>query len=130
MAVVYCDGQYLIGRRPSHVRQGGLWEFPGGKILPGETVEQAAMRECREETDLTVQALDCLRVVEQLYDGGADGSDQHPPYAVKISFIACRPVSLSAEPKSPFRWVAANELADYPFPAANTEIIRQLAQQA
>lgn len=47
-------GRLLIARRPDHKRHGGLWEFPGGKVDPGETLAQATARELREELGLTV----------------------------------------------------------------------------
>jgi mutator protein MutT len=128
VAVVHWEGQYLIGRRPPHVRQGGLWEFPGGKILPGETVEQAAIRECQEETGLAVQALGCLRVVEHRYNDSPSGSPGTEPYTVRIAFIACQPVGGRAAPKSRFRWVAAEQLARCEFPAANAEVIAELVR--
>jgi 8-oxo-dGTP pyrophosphatase MutT (NUDIX family) len=106
-----------------------LWEFPGGKILPGETVEQAARRECREETDLDVRALGCLRVVEHRYNDSPSASTGTEPYAVRISFIACQPVGGWAAPKSPFRWVDADQLVRCEFPAANAEVIDLLVRQ-
>lgn len=53
-AVVRRDGRYLLGRRPDHKRHGGLWEFPGGKLLEGESRLEAARRELAEELDLEV----------------------------------------------------------------------------
>ena len=54
VAVVVRDGRVLIARRPDHVHQGGLLEFPGGKVEPGETVQAALVREIAEETGLRV----------------------------------------------------------------------------
>ena len=48
------DGRFLIARRPAHKMYGGLWEFPGGKINPDETAEQALCREFREELDIAI----------------------------------------------------------------------------
>lgn len=50
IAVVQRGEQFLIGQRPLGVALAGLWEFPGGKVLPGESPEAAAVRECQEET--------------------------------------------------------------------------------
>jgi mutator protein MutT len=56
-AVVQRDGKYLVCQRPPEKRHGGLWEFPGGKLEPGETLEQAAHRELIEELGVTVTAV-------------------------------------------------------------------------
>ncbi len=56
-AVVESDGRVLLGRRPAHKRHGGLWEFPGGKMLPGEGDEDAARRELDEELGLEVTGI-------------------------------------------------------------------------
>ena len=53
-AVIVRDNRYLVCQRPEHKRHGGLWEFPGGKIEPGETFLEAATRELKEELNLTV----------------------------------------------------------------------------
>ena len=55
IAVVEQHGQFLIGQRPADVALGGLWEFPGGKVEPGELPVNAAIRECLEETGLVVR---------------------------------------------------------------------------
>jgi A/G-specific adenine glycosylase len=64
VAVVRRNGRYLIGKRPTSGLLGGLWEFPGGKIEPGETHEQALVREVREETGLEVSVGACIATVD------------------------------------------------------------------
>ena len=56
-AVILREGRYLVCRRPVHKRHGGLWEFPGGKLEPGESLLEAARREMREELDLEAVAV-------------------------------------------------------------------------
>ncbi|HSG49130.1 MAG TPA: NUDIX domain-containing protein, partial [Longimicrobiales bacterium] len=51
-AVIHRDGRYLVGRRPDDKRHGGLWEFPGGKLDPGESWLEAARRELSEELEM------------------------------------------------------------------------------
>ena len=111
-------GQVLLARRPAHLHQGGLWEFPGGKIESGESVQQALRREVHEELGLTVEQaqplirfpfqypdkrvfLDVWRVVR--YHGQAHGREGQA-----------------------LNWVALGELDRFDFPAANYAIIAAL----
>jgi mutator protein MutT len=117
IAVVEQQGQFLIGRREAGVALAGLWEFPGGKVEAGETPAAAAVRECREETGLSV-------VVVGEYDR-ARHSYAHGE--VELHFFACRPVEPGQTPHARFRWVAAAELSRYEFPAANAALVKRLA---
>lgn len=117
IAVVEHDGRFLIGQRPDGVPLAGLWEFPGGKIEAGETADEAAVRECREEAGLVVQPLFHYPAVDHEYSHGA----------VALEFIGCGLVNREQpEPLPPFRWVERGELAQYEFPQANRALIRQL----
>ena len=62
-AIIKDGGKYLVGRRAAHKTQGGLWEFMGGKIEPGETPEEALQRECREELALEIEG---LRIIDSV----------------------------------------------------------------
>lgn len=120
IAVVEHDGCFLIGQRPPGVPLAGLWEFPGGKIEPGETPAAAAIRECREEAGLDVEAISEYPKEVQQYDHGA----------VHLHFIACRVSSAaSIDPLPPFRWVARAALADHAFPAGNRNLLKLLNAQ-
>jgi 8-oxo-dGTP diphosphatase len=117
IAVVEQAGSFLIGQRPPGTALAGLWEFPGGKIEPGESAEAAAVRECLEETGLAVEPLFRYPQHVQQYDHDR----------VQLSFVACRlsPATQSV-PREPFRWVARQELAKYDFPVGNRGLLQQL----
>ncbi len=113
VAVVQTSGRYLIGQRPPGKPLAGKWEFPGGKILLGETPEAAAKRECLEETGLEVLVVAPFPEVVHQYDHGA----------VRLHFFSCSPIDPASEPRDPFRWVEAAELGDYEFPEANQSLV-------
>ena len=103
-AVVVRQGRYLVGRRPRAKRHGGLWEFPGGKVDPGETPADALRRELWEELELVVD-----RVQETLW--------QAPDTAAgfRIRFVAAT-TSSDAEPRllehEAIGWFRPDELAE------------------
>lgn len=104
-AVVQRDGRYLICQRAAHKRHGGLWEFPGGKLEPSETLLDAARRELAEELDLTVLGVDeCVFTV-------AD-----PGSHFVIDFV---PTTIEGEPTclehQHLDWVPLDGLFAFPF---------------
>ena len=119
-AVVEEDGRFLVTRRQQGVHLAGMWEFPGGKIDPVETHEQALRREMREELDVDV---DVGGLVFHTTHGYADRS-------VALYFYRCvrrgtpRPL-LGQE----MRWVARGELASLGFPPADEQLITLLMTQ-
>jgi len=116
VAVVEHKGRFLVGQRPLNVPLAGYWEFPGGKIEPGESPEEAAVRECREEAGIDVDVVETYPVHEQQYEHGS----------VRLHFLACQPVGTLSTPSVPFRWVARRELAELQFPAGNRQLIESL----
>ena len=118
VAVVEQDGRYLIGRRPHGVPLSGLWEFPGGKVEPGETPREAAARECLEETGCEVRVRSAYPIVDHQYDHGR----------VLLHCFDCVPVDPGKPPRPPFEWVAATKLGELSFPAANAAIIERLTR--
>ena len=110
------QGRVLISQRPAHVHQGGLWEFPGGKLEPGETVVNALRREIHEELGITVQAArPLIRIVHD-----------YPDKAVlldvwRVDDFTGNPAGCEGQA---IEWVVVENLGDYSFPAANTPIIK------
>ncbi|MGZ5029410.1 MAG: Nudix family hydrolase [Methylobacter sp.] len=109
------EGKILISHRHAALHQGGLWEFPGGKIEPSETTESALARELNEELSITVTEASPLITIRHRY----------PDRFVQLNVFLVE--QFSGEAKSlegqPFKWVAPAELEHYAFPAANQPII-------
>ena len=116
VAVVVHDGRVLIGRRPAGLPLAGFWEFPGGKMAPGETPSEAAERECHEETGLEVAVVGTYGVEQYDYTHGP----------VRIHFLAAAPRHGDRRPREPFRWVPVAELHRYRFPPANQRVLKEL----
>jgi mutator protein MutT len=117
IAVVAHEGRYLIGLRPEGVPLAGYWEFPGGKIRPGESPADAAVRECLEETGVRVRVLGEYPQATHDYE--------HAP--VRLHFFACEPVLSPPRTLPPrLRWATAAELGEYRFPPANAGIVERL----
>jgi len=108
-------GEILLAQRPDHLHQGGLWEFPGGKLEAGETVLQALARELREEVAITLQQAQPLIRIPYHY----------PEHSVLLD--VWQVVSFEGEPRGqegqPIRWVTPEQLSDYALPAANRPIV-------
>jgi mutator protein MutT len=117
IAVVEHQGRFLIGQRPAGVPLAGLWEFPGGKVEPGETPESAAIRECREETGLEVVVVGEYLRHEEVYDHAQ----------VDLRFFRCLPLAAEVSPAFPYRWVERSQLASYTFPAGNRGLLQAIA---
>lgn len=116
VAVVWNEqGQILIDRRPQQGLLGGLWEFPGGKIEPDETVEECIRRELQEELAIEVQVGDRLITIEHTYTH------------FKVTLNVFHGLHVAGDPQTiecdEVRWVEVNELEQFPFPKANIQII-------
>lgn len=123
-AVIYdAAGRILLARRPEDKHQGGLWEFPGGKVEEGEPVEAALARELEEELGIRVeQARPLIQV-----------SHDYPDKRVLLDVWEVTAFSGEAHGAEgqPLAWVTPRELGNYEFPAANRPIVRaaQLPRQ-
>jgi 8-oxo-dGTP diphosphatase len=121
VAVVEHDGRFLVGLRPAGKPLAGLSEFPGGKVHPGETPAEAAERECREETGLSVVVGDPYPIVKHDYPHGR----------LTLHFFRCilaEPI-VDATPIEPFCWVGHEELARLEFPEANRALLEALRRR-
>ena len=109
------DGNILISLRHDAAHQGGLWEFPGGKVEPGESVEQALTRELKEELDISVHELSPLIKIKHQY------SDLNVLLDVwKVSHFLGKAIGCEGQQ---IKWVRPAQLTDYSFPKANIPII-------
>jgi 8-oxo-dGTP diphosphatase len=117
-AIIKDGDRYLVGQRAANKSQGGLWEFIGGKIEPGETLEQALARECREELDLEIEN-EC--VIDSVIH-------EYPEKTIRLTLISCSPKSGSI-PKAlehqQIKWVTRAEMDALDFAPADRELIRK-----
>lgn len=118
-AVIRGDARVLIARRPATVDQGGLWEFPGGKLAPYETGFEALKRELGEELGIQIRRAQPLIRVHHEYP------DKHILLDVwQVHDYEGDPYGREGQP---VRWVEVDDLPNYPFPAANLPILRAVA---
>lgn len=120
-ALIWRGERFLACQRPAHKARGLLWEFVGGKVEPGETQEEALIRECREELAITVVPRDIFMEVTHKY----------PDLTVHLTlFNAELP---EGEPQAlehnDLRWVTVAEMDELPFCPADEEILERLKQQ-
>ncbi len=120
---VISDGanKILVARRAEHVHQGGLWEFPGGKVEANETVQQALCRELAEELAIAVQCCEPLLTIAHDY---ADKS-----VLLDVWWISEFSGTPQGREGQPLCWVVGGELRSLTFPAANQPIIDAIEQK-
>ena len=120
IGVVHRNGKVLIALRPADGLLGNLWEFPGGKRQPGETLDQCCRREIKEETDLDVEVTETFAIVPHAYTH----------FRITLHAFHCRYTGGRAQPRTSqaIRWVTLDELDDYAFPKANKQIIAALRE--
>ena len=117
-ALIWQGEKFMICQRPAHKARGLLWEFVGGKVEPGETKEQALIRECREE----------LAVVLTVGDVFMDVTHEYPDLTVHLTLFHA--VIAEGEPQklehNDIRWITPKEIPDYVFCPADVEILREI----
>ena len=116
--LVDSEGRILITRRAKNAHQGGLWEFPGGKLEPGESVLEALRRELSEELGTDIAGSTPLMTLEHDYQDKQVLLDIH-----LVREWQGEPRGLEGQPLA---WVTAEALASYAFPAANDAIVARL----
>ena len=120
-AVIVHRGRVLIARRHDHVHLGGLWEFPGGKVEPGESFAACLRREIREELGMELARIRRWRDLRHTY----------PERAVHLYFYRCWVTDAQAGEAHPhdsqeIHWANASDLRTFPFPSADREILDAL----
>jgi len=116
--LIFRNGRLLITRRPAGGHLAGLWEFPGGKREPGETLAQCLARELHEELGIEVEIGRCVERVTHAY----------PQKIVQLRFYRCQ--GLNREPRAlgcpEFKWVDAAGLGRHRFPEADGRLVDRL----
>ena len=112
-------GQVLLQRRPDEALLGGLWEFPGGKIEPGEAPEAACVRECREELGIEVEVEAPVARVDHAYSH----------FKVTLHAFRCRLVAGAPTSSLPLVRTTVTDLDGYAMPRANRRILDALARE-
>ncbi len=115
------SGEVLIQKRPEDGLLGGLWEFPGGKVAPGETFEAACRREVREELGIDVAVESAFHRLSHAYT-----HFKITLHAFRCRHVAGVPQALEGQP---VRWVAVEALPEYAFPRANRRLIERLMDE-
>ena len=121
-ALVDPDGRVLISQRPAGKAMAGLWEFPGGKVEPGETPEETLVRELREELGIDTAA-SCLAPLTFASHG-------YPDFHLLMPLYVCRRWQGTVVPQEgqAAKWVRARDLRSYPMPPADAPLIAPLIE--
>lgn len=120
-ALVVREGRFMICRRPEHKARGGLFEFPGGKVEPGETPAEALVRECREELGVTVEPISLYTSLRHEY----------PDLTVELLLYTARIAEGEPTPieHTEIKWITPAEIPLYDFCPADGEILKLIKQK-
>ena len=116
--VIYKDNKFLIAQRNLKKAQGGLWEFPGGKIEPNETKENAIVREIKEELDIDIEVKSYLS--EKVF--------KYPEKDINLIALECKKINgeIRLLEHEDYKWVSKNELDNFQFAPADLFIIEKI----
>ena len=120
-ALIWDKNRFLACQRPAHKARGLLWEFVGGKVEPGETREQALIRECQEELAVTVAVQDIFTEIDHVY----------PDLTVHLTLFNAS-IAEGTPRKiehNDLRWITVGEIDQYDFCPADEEILRRLKKR-
>lgn len=120
-ALIWDGDRFMACQRPAHKARGLLWEFVGGKVEPGETKEEALVRECREELGVTIAVGDVFMEVEHVY----------PDLTVHLTLFHARITEGTPQKleHNDIQWITTKEIDQFAFCPADEEILRKLKQQ-
>ena len=120
VALIDVDGRVLIAQRPEGKKMAGLWEFPGGKVDPGETPEAALIRELKEELGIDTKE-SCLAPF-------TFASHEYDDFHLLMPLYLCRRWWGSIVPQEgqAVKWVRPVRLGDYPMPPADKPLVAML----
>ena len=117
-ALIWDNGRFMICQRPGHKARGLLWEFVGGKTDPGETMEEALIRECREELGITVSVGDVYMQV--IHD--------YPDILIRLTLFHCTIVE--GIPKllehNDLKWILPSQIPEFDFCPADEDILTRI----
>ena len=118
-ALIWDDDKFMICQRPAHKARALLWEFVGGKVEPGETKEQALIRECQEELAITLNVGDVFM----------DVVHEYPDINVHLTLFNA--TIAEGVPKliehNDIKWITTSEIPNYTFCPADEEILEELS---
>ena len=119
-ALIWDKNRFMICQRPEHKARGLLWEFVGGKVEPGETKQQALVRECREELNVTVDVGEVFMEVVHRY----------PDITVHLTLF-CATIAEGIPQKlehNDIRWINPSQIPEYDFCPADEEILQRITE--
>ena len=119
-ALIWKNNKFMICQRPAHKARGLLWEFVGGKVEPGESKEQALIRECQEELDVTLSVGDVFM----------DVVHEYPDLTVHLTLFNA--TIAKGEPQklehNDIKWITPGEITNYDFCPADDEILKKIVE--
>lgn len=120
-ALIKRDGKFLICQRPAHKTRGLLWEFVGGKLEKGEGKEQALIRECKEELDVTVKPSGVFMELVHEY----------PDMTVELTVFNAEIISgeIKLLEHNAVKWITPEEIPQYEFCPADKDILAELMKK-